>query len=461
MAVRLVVVGDSLLDRDLDGTVERLAPDAPVPVVDDPTATSRPGGAGLAALLAASDGCSVRLITALGDDDAGVELRAFFARAGIEVGNLSLRGPTPEKIRIRGGGRTMVRMDRGWGHCLAGTFTTGMRDELADADAVLVADYGRGVAAEDGVRAALGNLPARLPVIWDPHSRGPEPTARARLVTPNAAEAAARVTEVVGDGLTAVTERARRLMSRWESAAVAVTLGAGGALTVDGSGTPLVTPAPPVSGGDPCGAGDRFATTAARLLAEGALATESVAGAVASASAFVASGGAARIVIPPAQSGLERRARAGAQDVVERVRAAGGVVVATGGCFDLLHAGHVALLTAARSLGDCLIVCLNSDDSVRRLKGPDRPLVDEADRAAVLMAVEGVDGIVVFDEDTPERALEDLRPDIFAKGSDYAVGDLPEAEVLARWGGQAVVLPYLEGRSTTRLMEEVLRRGQS
>jgi rfaE bifunctional protein nucleotidyltransferase chain/domain len=126
-------------------------------------------------------------------------------------------------------------------------------------------------------------------------------------------------------------------------------------------------------------------------------------------------------------------------------------VVATGGCFDMLHAGHVSMLTAARALGDCLIVCLNSDASVRRLKGAGRPVNSAADRAAVLAALECVDCVTVFDEDTPAAALRMLRPDLWVKGGDYGGQDLPEASVLGAWGGQAVTVPYLDGRSTTRL----------
>jgi D-beta-D-heptose 7-phosphate kinase/D-beta-D-heptose 1-phosphate adenosyltransferase len=141
-------------------------------------------------------------------------------------------------------------------------------------------------------------------------------------------------------------------------------------------------------------------------------------------------------------------------DPVERVRARGGTVVASGGCFDLLHAGHVHTLAAARALGDCLVVCLNSDASVRRLKGAGRPLVPERDRAAVLEALECVDAVRIFGEDTPERLLGELRPDVWVKGGDYREADLPEAAVLRRWGGRAVILPYVKGRSTTRLIEE-------
>ncbi len=144
-------------------------------------------------------------------------------------------------------------------------------------------------------------------------------------------------------------------------------------------------------------------------------------------------------------------------ELARRVRAEGGTVVATGGCFDLLHAGHVRMLQAARALGDCLIVCLNSDESVRRLKGPDRPLVDERDRAAVLAGLGCVDAVAVFGEDDPRAILRELRPHVWAKGGDYAISELPEAEVLADWGGRAVIVPYVSGRSTTRLIDEARR----
>jgi D-beta-D-heptose 7-phosphate kinase / D-beta-D-heptose 1-phosphate adenosyltransferase len=577
----LVVVGDALLDRDLDGRAERLAPDAPVPVVDDPAERRRPGGAALAATLAATlDRRAVVLITALAGDEAGASLRGLLELAGVEVVDLGLDGQTPEKIRVRAQGRSLLRLDRATRPGVVGPLDRAGRRALAGAGAVLVADYGRGVAAEPGVRGALAALPSRRPLVWDPHPRGPAPVPGARLATPNRAEAAGFVAEVPGDGLAAVTARARRLAERWRAAGVAVTLGPGGALLVEGAGAPLVVPAPAATSGDPCGAGDRFSATAAGLLADGALPSEAVAGAVAAATAFVAAGGAATVHLSPTLATAPRAPGAAritrpapgtrlapgtrpargtpaygtptpgtpgspephlpvpgppvgeatptpeggapavhnphthnpytdrppadpfpidppltnppltnppvpdpppadsplldlrpgdptpgggspidrALGLIAAVRAMGGTVVATGGCFDLLHAGHVATLRAARALGDCLVVCLNSDDSVRRLKGPERPLVPEADRVAVLEALGCVDVVVPFDERTPEAVLRRLRPDVFAKGGDYALTDLPEAALLSTWGGQAVVLPYLEGRSTTQLMKEVVRR---
>ena len=141
------------------------------------------------------------------------------------------------------------------------------------------------------------------------------------------------------------------------------------------------------------------------------------------------------------------------EGVLERTRARNGVVVATGGCFDLLHAGHVSMLESAARLGDCLVVCLNSDDSVRRLKGPDRPLVGQEDRAAVLRSLRCVDDVLLFDEEMPTEAIRRLRPDVWVKGADYEADSLPEADVVRELGGRIVTVPYVAGRSTTLLIE--------
>ncbi|CAN5134094.1 D-glycero-beta-D-manno-heptose 1-phosphate adenylyltransferase [soil metagenome] len=454
----VVVVGDTLLDRDIEGTVERVCPDAPVPVVDARSVHARPGGAGLAAALLVADGRPVTLVTALADDDGGRELAELLSRLGIEVCDVGLRGPTPEKVRIRAGSQSLLRLDHGGEPGGIGALSDQARRCLEGATTVLVADYGRGMMAHSEVRTALAALPARVPLIWDPHPRGPEPIAGVRLATPNAAEAARLVPDVAGHPIAAASIRGAALVERWGAAAVAVTLGERGALLAGLDGPPLLVPAPSVEGGDPCGAGDRFAGGAAAALADGALVSEAVEAGVFAASSFVAAGGAAAAFGGPDTSPDTRAPQVrSTEQLLADVRAVGGTVVATGGCFDLLHAGHVGMLQAARRLGDCLVVCLNGDDSVRRLKGPDRPLQSQDDRAAVLLALDCVDAVAVFDEDTPSEVLERLRPDVFCKGSDYAVTDLPEARTLARWGGQAIVLPYLQGRSTTRLVKEAAR----
>ena len=447
------MVGDALLDRDLTGRADRLSPDAPVPVVSGLSEVERPGGAGLAALLAARDGGEVVLVTAVGDDPAGRRVAELLAAAGVRVVAGRLPGPTPAKERVRVAGQSLLRLDREEAAPAPPAVTGAMTEVVGSAGAVLVSDYGRGLAADPAVRAAVTAAARAVPVVWDPHPRGADPVPGARLVTPNLAEALRFAGRPAGGGTIAAAARAGlALTDRWRVAGVAVTLGAGGALLVGAAdGVPLVVPAPPIGpAGDPCGAGDRFAATAAVRLAAGALPSEAVTAAVAAASAYVAAGGPAGLSTPdrpPAASAPS------AQEVVRRVRARGGTVVATGGCFDLLHAGHVATLEAARRLGDCLVVCLNSDASVRRLKGEGRPLMPERDRVRVLAALEVVDAVTVFEEDTPHAVLDALRPDVWVKGGDYAGPALPEAELLAGWGGQVVVVPYLAGRSTTRLVQ--------
>jgi D-beta-D-heptose 7-phosphate kinase/D-beta-D-heptose 1-phosphate adenosyltransferase len=444
----LVVVGDALLDIDLVGTASRLTPDAPVPVVEDIESRERPGGAALAAVIAAAaTSREVVLVAPTDTDDGATRLRALLD-GRVRLIAIPASGGTAVKRRVRVGDHSVVRIDSGAPLATLGPLPAEAATAIRDAAAVLVADYGRGTTTAPDVRAALAA--ATGPVVWDPHPRGAEPVPNSRLVTPNAAEASRGAPEVpAGQGLATAGACAEALIRRWGVGAVAVTLGARGALLSYGEGAPMVVPAVPVTGGDPCGAGDSFAATAALALADGAVTGEAVAAAVAAASAFVARGGASawdtaepNVVAGPGVDGL-----------LARVRAGGGTVVATGGCFDLLHPGHVATLRAARGLGDCLVVCINSDASVRRLKGPSRPLVTAADRARVLEALEFVDAVVVFDEDTPIEVLDRLRPDVWAKGGDYAGADLPEAAALRRWGGQAVVLPYLDGHSTTSLVE--------
>lgn len=455
MSARLVVVGDALLDRDVDGWVERLSPDAPVPVLDEAAARARPGGAALAATLAARDGHEVRLVTALARDSAGLELAALLAQHGVDVLDLGLDGPTPEKIRFRSDGRPLMRLDRGGRDGRPGDATGAVREAIRSAAAVLVSDYGRGVPAVGGVREALAGR-AAVATVWDPHPRGPVPVPGLLVVTPNESELCAYgpVTELPVR-LTQLNDRAADLRTRWAAHAICVTRGRSGALLVR-DGAPMAAPAVPVEHGDPCGAGDRFASSLALALAAGAALEDAVVSAVACASAFVARGGA--------EAALRERPPTAARDgdrldPVERVRSEGGTVVATGGCFDLLHAGHVRTLEAARRLGDCLVVCMNSDESVRRLKGPSRPLVPEGDRASVLGALGCVDAVIVFDEDTPEQALRQVRPHVWVKGGDYDGRSLPEERVLREWGGRTVILPYVEGRSTTRLIEEAATRG--
>ena len=453
--MRIVVVGDSLLDRDWSGTVRRVSPDAPVPVVEAPAERVRPGGAGLAATLAARHSAEVRLVTALGTDDAADELRRLLADAGVDVVDLGLDGPTPEKLRVRSSDQSLVRIDRGCEPLVApGDWTAEAEAAVNDADAVLVADYGRGMAtrALPAVRARLAcgrprPVPGAPVVVWAPHPRGPIPPEGLTAVTPNVAEAAAALGDPVPADVPALADVAERLAEAWGSPVV-LTSGERGALVAEPPGPAAVVPATPARG-DTCGAGDAFAATLAAALGRRRPLAESVGAAVAAAGRWVRGEGD----IAPALD--ERDELPDPFAVVERVRASGGTVVAAGGCFDLLHPGHLRTLEAARALGDCLVVCLNGDASVRRLKGPGRPVNPEGDRARLLLGLRCVDAVAVFDDDTPVETLQRLRPHVFAKGGDYAGVEIPEATALAAWGGRAVVLPLVADRSTTRIIQRV------
>ena len=465
----VVVVGDVLLDVDVDGAAHRLSPEAPVPVISGATERRRPGGAGLAALLASRLHSRVVLIAPVADDAAGAEVVALLS-GRVEVIPVPWGGTTAVKTRLRANGHPVTRLDRGGDPGRVGRLPDAARSALASAEAVLVADYGLGCTSDRGVRAALAAAARRIPLVWDPHPRGAAPVAGARLVTPNESEAAAYLPDEAGTGLATAGRRAAGLATMWEAGAVALTLGSRGALLSYGAGAPSLLPAAPVRADDTCGAGDAFAAAAAVALGRGLLPREAVAQAVRYAAGFVAAGGAATVELEPAQGTAERAAAqdaaarpagpesADVERVLETVRASGGRVVATGGCFDLLHAGHVDMLEAARALGDLLVVCLNSDDSVRRLKGAGRPLQPQQDRARILGALRCVDAVVVFDEDTPETVLARVRPDLWVKGGDYGGADLPEAQVVTEAGGQVLTLPYLAGRSTSDLVDTVRRR---
>ena len=392
----VVVIGDVVLDRDIDGYTARLCPD--VPVLDVTRGQQSPGGAGLTALLCAASGAQVTLVAPVADDVPGGSLLAALSTQ-IAVIALGYDGATRCKTRVRSGGQSIVRIDEGGPGYPQHVPVEQVRAALAAADVVLVSDYGGGVTREPALRALLAQAAGNRIVVWDPHPRGGHPVPGVTLVTPNAAEARAMAPPDAGSGGGHHDVVAARLREAWDARAVCVTAGSDRAFLACTSTMPQYFPAPAVGGGDPCGAGDRFAASAAVVLA------------------------------------------------------GGGTLVATGGCFDIVHAGHVATLQAARRLGGALVVLLNSDASVRSLKGPGRPVVTAADRAQVLHAFDCVDAVVIFDEDDPSAVLGLLRPDAWVKGGDYGATPLPEAEVVRRHGGRIVLLPYLDGRSTSTIIE--------
>jgi bifunctional ADP-heptose synthase (sugar kinase/adenylyltransferase) len=296
----LVVVGDTLCDLDISGTVSRRCPDASAaPVLDAARACRRPGGAGLAALLAARAGVPVRLVTALADDEEGDWLAGSLGdRVRLVAG--PARGATALKVRLLDRGRTLVRVDHG--SSAAGEATSEMLEALDDASAVLVSDYGRGVSADLELAKALAARCPDIPVVWDPHPRGATPVPGCAVVTPNLAEArrALQPRQLPADPARAAVAAARLLPERWYARVAAVTAGARGAgVAGERLDAQLLAAVPAPEGSDPCGAGDCFAAALAVALRGGAEPVPAVASAVAQASEFVAAGGAGSVRLGP------------------------------------------------------------------------------------------------------------------------------------------------------------------
>lgn len=453
----LVIVGDAMLDVDLEGSATRLSPEAPVPVIDAERAWHRPGGAGLAAMLASRHERDVVLITGIAADDGGARLRELLQAAGVRVVELPMVGGTVTKTRVRARGQSVLRIDHGDATYVSEPLPAAALDALAAARSICVADYGGGLTALPTMRDALARAATTAPMLWDPHPRGCTPVPGCALVTPNEDEA-----KHFCDG-----GSMDALRQKWRATAVCVTLGARGARVFMRDAARCHVGVPVVDGSagaraDVCGAGDRFAVEAAVALADGADPRAAVVRAVDAAARFVAAGGAAGVSTPASSPvGAAALAVGGRSEdatavdvaaLARRWRAEGRTVVATGGCFDLLHTGHVKLLRQARQLGDALIVLVNSDESVRALKGPDRPITKVEDRARILAALGCVDAVGVFDDATPEHVLDELRPDVWVKGGDYVAEDLPEAEVVRRHGGEVVIVPTVAGYSTSQLI---------
>ena len=475
----VVVIGDVVLDRDISGRADRLSPDAPVPVIDVDRVRERPGAAGLAAQLCASRGVDVTLAAPIASDPAGQRLAAMLS-SDLSLVPIPHEGPTRHKTRVLARGQVVVRFDEGGPGEPVDPPLDVVRDVLGAADVVLVSDYGAGTTRHPAIRELLAGVATRVPTVWDPHPRGGDPV-HGVIATPNLAEAGAAASRAGLDVGAGAGSLAVALCGLWRASAVCVTAGAAGAHLAVPPDEAVALPAPWSASGDTCGAGDRFVSAVVRAIADGATIGEAAACGVAEATAWVAAGGVsahverpASPVRPPGPGHSEGRRRAGSNglvsisppsngatsngaalmggEAVAAVRTRGGTVVATGGCFDILHAGHVSCLEAARRMGDALVVLINSDASVRRRKGPGRPVLSAAERARILLALSCVDAVEVFDEDDPRAALDRLRPDVWVKGGDYAGRPIPEAELVEGWGGRIALVPYLDGHSTTSIL---------
>lgn len=463
--LHVLVIGEAMLDAYLIGTTSRVAREAPVPVVAIERREDAPGGAANTAANVASLGAQVSYLSVVGDDQEGRTLRDALAARGVptdcvltQVGRQTLA-----KHRVLAMGQVVARYDTGDTTAVNATTEAALCDAL-DAlwpriDAVIVSDYGYGVLTPR-VIATLARLNAAAPrvVVADakdlPRYRAVGPTA----IKPNYAEAVQLIGAAAPPGASRaahIAAHAGYFLDTTGAKIAAVTLDRDGALILTRDAPPHRTATRPAVQTHTTGAGDTFVAAFALALAADADANEAADLSALAASIAIARGGTGACTGAALRAALAPGASTPLADllpIIAAQRAAGRRIVFTNGCFDLLHPGHVALLARAKARGDVLVVGLNTDASVRRLKGPERPLNTLDDRAAVLVALRSVDYVVPFAEDTPEMLIRALRPEMFVKGGDYTRATLPEASLVEALGGTVHIEPYLSDRSTTGII---------
>jgi D-beta-D-heptose 7-phosphate kinase/D-beta-D-heptose 1-phosphate adenosyltransferase len=464
------VIGDLMLDEYVVGAVDRISPEAPVPVVRVRETEQRLGGAANVARQVAALGAKVTLGGAVGVDEAGNALLDLCRAAGIDTRAVIRRAGcrTTRKLRVLGHSQQLLRLD--WEDAeactphevsdLLGRLGTG-----AVPDAVILSDYAKGVLTRDLIDAVT-RVSGGVPVVVDPKTRNFDLYRGATTITPNLRELEAAAGEPLDPNDThAIASKARSVARAAGVPSIVVTLGERGMLVVPGEGAESVVPAARREVYDVTGAGDTAIAVLTLSLAAKALLVD--AARIANAAAGVSVGHVGAVAVDP--SGI-RNALADHPEnkVLERSelagrcaswRLAGKRIVFTNGCFDLLHSGHLSLLSAAAAQGDVLVLAINSDASVRRLKGPERPLVAQAERAALLAALSFVDAVTIFEEDTPLEALHAVRPHVLVKGQDYRPDQVVGREFVESIGGRVALIPLVPDKSTSALVERI--RGRS
>ena len=463
-ASNVTVIGDVMLDRFWTGATQRMSPEAPVPVVNVSSQEDRAGGAGNVAVNLAQLGLTVSLVGLCGDDDHARALRRCVEEAGVRWNVMPCAAETIVKLRVLSRNQQLLRMDfeESLSPHANDLFVGFAAQHLIDADLIVFSDYAKGsLALIESLIARCRSLGKTTLV--DPKGHEFERYRGATVLTPNLTELEA----VVGpcqDEATLV-EKAEALRSTLELEAVLVTRSEAGMTLIQSGAAPQHFAASAQEVFDVTGAGDTVIATLAGCLSAGLPMAEAARIANRAAGVVVAKLGTASVTpdeLTMVGEGLrgapDRQGVVSASDmldVVAEARGRGQRVVMTNGCFDLLHPGHIAYLEQAATLGDILLVAVNDDDSVRRLKGDARPVNAIADRMAVLVGLSAVDYVLPFSEDTPAKLIEALAPDVLVKGGDYVVEEIAGHESVMARGGEVVVLDFLEGHSTSSLIDRL------
>ena len=465
-SVRVLVVGDVMLDKYIWGDVERISPEAPVPVVRATWHNERPGGAANVAMNLAGLGACVTVAGFAGGDDEQRGLESMLAEAGVEPALTEVEAiPTTTKLRIFSGNQQMMRLDTEVAPSLSNAAYTnllkGVSTALPNADVVVLSDYAKGVLTEAVCRSIIAQAgKLGIPVLVDPKQRDFSRYRGATTLCPNLKELSAATGEPFAD-VDRVLAAGQATLGSLDMQFMVVTLGDKG-IAVLRRDSRLHAPAVVRQVYDVSGAGDTVIAVLALALAchveiETAVQLANLAaGIVVNKVGTVPIQREELLGVLAQEVSLHMDAKIlPLKRLLSRVamwRSAGDRVVFSNGCFDILHIGHITLLEEARRRGDRLIVALNSDESVRQIKGPLRPIVGEHERARILAALNAVDAVIVFNESTPLKLIEAIRPDVLVKGGDYREEDVVGAREVRAWGGRVELIPLVEGISTTRLI---------
>ena len=476
---RVAVIGDVMLDHYVKGNADRLSPEAPIQVLDVTDEFQMPGGAANVAMKVVGLESKVRMVGLIGADQAAAELQALLA-SHPGVSDSLIVDPsrsTTVKTRFIAHNQQLLRVDRERRVIPSGQvrdrLAEAARAAAAEADAVILEDYGKGVLGPEVIAAAIeGARKKGAPVVVDPTGRDYRRYAGATVLTPNLKEASVAAERPITD--LASLEAAARVLVDQTGSALAITREAEGISLfrrqdADGSIVHTHVPTVPVAVFDVTGAGDAVAASLAIALASGiemadACAVANLAGRAVVRQFGVGSISPTHLLAEASSESADWMVKvadvASARQRAREVKQAGGKVVFTNGCFDILHYGHAYLLQFSRSQGDFLILGLNTDASVRRYKGPTRPYVSEDQRAYMLSLYPFVDLIVLFDEDTPMNLIQAIRPDVLVKGGDYTPDTVVGRDLVESYGGRVAICPRLEGLSTTDLVRKIQDQAQ-
>ena len=467
--LKVLVVGDLMLDRYIHGDAERLSPESPVPVLRHVQRYERPGGAANVAMNLRGLGCGAVLAGFWGEDNEAAELKKLVEAAGVDtVGVVTTSQPTTSKTRILARTQQVLRLD------------IETRDEFSVVDmqrleercvelvskvhAVVLSDYAKGVLTRELCEAVIRAAKYKgVPVLADPKTRDLSKFSGVTTVCPNLGELAL-ATGVPAHKTEEMFAAAREQMREHDIGFLTVTRSEKG-ITVLEPGRTVHFTARAREVFDVSGAGDTVIATLTAGLAGGLSVDASVelanlaAGIVVGKSGTVAIGRADLVAELTPSSGIASMDKVlGEERLLQRVaewRAGGERIVFTNGCFDLLHVGHVTLLEQCKRFGSKLVLALNTDESISRLKGPTRPIVGEVERARVMAALAAVDAVVLFAENTPLRLIQAVKPDVLVKGGDYTVESVVGYEDVLAGGGRVEIVPTVEGFSTTRIVQRL------